>query len=66
MKLICQVQALYFVKVKGNKGSYKQTDAPDLEATVSDKREQMLPAKSHEALRSLPSVSLSSIVGKSP
>ena len=29
------------------------------------KREQKLPAKNHEALRSLPSVALSSIVGKS-
>ena len=28
------------------------------------KREQKLPAKTHEALRSLPSVALSSIVGK--
>ena len=29
------------------------------------KREQKLPAKTHEALRSLPSVALSSVVGKS-
>lgn len=36
------------------------------EMSVSDIRERMLPAKSHEALGSLLSVALSSIVDKSP
>ena len=64
VSVFCQGQVLYFVKSNGSIG--KQTDAPDLEATVSDIREQLLLAKSHEALRSLPSVALSSTVGKSP
>ena len=61
MSVFCQGQALYFVNVSRDKRCGKQTDASDLEATVSDIREQMLPAKSRKALGSLPSVALSSL-----
>ena len=51
-------------KVKCQGGDKEKLTQP--EGNVSfRKREQKLPAKTHEALRSLPSVALSSVVGKS-
>ena len=65
VSVFCQGWALYFVKVRVDR-VVKNKLPPLPEMSVSDIREQMLPAKSHESLGSLPSVALSSIVGKSP
>ena len=62
VSVFCQGQALYFVKLR----SAENKLTPPSGDVSFRYREQMLPAKSHEALRSLPSVALSSVVGKSP